>query len=866
MLRKKTFWQVTLALLMLLLCVFFIKNEHLEFLKIRDTLIGANLYFVALGVLVTGIYIFLQAYMYVKSFHTIGQDISIKSALELFLKRNLISVFLPAGGFASLAFFTKNIEKQNISKTQIYYASYVYGICGLITVAVVAIPTILYLLFKNALSTNILWAFGALLLLIFALFYIARSLYKKGTVYKLLLKFRPGLAVTIDELESNEFNLKQFLLTNLVSMGIEIIGIAHLYIAMLVLGLPPSLEVAAIGYVVMVIFLIVSPFLRGMGAIEVTMTYVLIHYGYSMVIAASVTLLFRLFEFWLPLIAGVTSFISKRESFIFRILPAISIFGLGMINIISSITPAIPGRLRLLEAFISGDIIYTSNYFVLVFGLILSIISIYLLRGVRNAWYIALVLSFLSMFGHLSKAIDYEEAIMAFVAFSMLLFTRKSYITKHDSRFQRKGLLNISIVVGAVLVYGIIGFYFLEKRHFNIEFDLKNSIFTLLRIFFLFDTTALVPKTHFANWFLYSIYLSGSAAIIFIIYTIVKPYVMTPEVADGDQKKADEIMNKSGNSALDFFKVYFDKLYFFSDQTESFVSYNISGNYAFVLENPVLDDHANLSMVLCEFEKYCYHNGLKPIYYRVPEEDLPVYYSLGKRSLIIGQEAIINLDNFSLEGGKMKSIRNAINKIESSGCQLKIYTPPLKSGLVQKLKQVSDEWLTTMERKEMIFSQGLFHPTLIKENTVFTVENNEEKVVAFANIVPDKFPNEGTYDLIRKSNDAPNGVMDYLLVNIFKYLKDNGFKRVNLGLAPMSGLDKAGNIPERTIKFAYENFRQFEHYKGLREYKEKFFPQWASKYLVYTDIYDLLQIPAAISDVTRFDDEKEELMESRLKG
>ncbi len=65
----------------------------------------------------------------------------------------------------------------------------------------------------------------------------------------------------------------------------------------------------------------------------------------------------------------------------------------------------------------------------------------------------------------------------------------------------------------------------------------------------------------------------------------------------------------------------------------------------------------------------------------------------------------------------------------------------------------------------------------------------EEKVIAFLNVIPDYNPGEGTYDLIRKTEDAPHGVMDFMLVELFRYMKAQGYSTVNLGFAPMSGIN-----------------------------------------------------------------------------
>ena len=150
----------------------------------------------------------------------------------------------------------------------------------------------------------------------------------------------------------------------------------------------------------------------------------------------------------------------------------------------------------------------------------------------------------------------------------------------------------------------------------------------------------------------------------------------------------------------------------------------------------------------------------------------------------------------------------------------------------------------------MAFTQGVFDKAILKEQTIITVEDGEEKVYAFLNIIPDYAPGEATYDLIRKVQDAPNGVLDMILAKMLLYLKGQGYASANLGLAPMSGIEGV-NLTEKTIKYAYENLKIFGHFKGLRKYKDKFFPRWEKKYLVYSHDYHLPQVPNALKRVSR---------------
>ena len=89
--------------------------------------------------------------------------------------------------------------------------------------------------------------------------------------------------------------------------------------------------------------------------------------------------------------------------------------------------------------------------------------------------------------------------------------------------------------------------------------------------------------------------------------------------------------------------------------------------------------------------------------------------------------------------------------------------------------------------------------------------------------------------------------MDALIIELIKYAKEKGYAYLNLGLAPMSGLEEADTTIEKLIKYAYEKIRRFQHYRGLRSFKEKYASQWLNKYLVYENDFDLIQLPAALN-------------------
>jgi phosphatidylglycerol lysyltransferase len=56
---------------------------------------------------------------------------------------------------------------------------------------------------------------------------------------------------------------------------------------------------------------------------------------------------------------------------------------------------------------------------------------------------------------------------------------------------------------------------------------------------------------------------------------------------------------------------------------------------------------------------------------------------------------------------------------------------------------------------------------------------------------------------------------------------------------------------EHLIKMAAARIKRFQHYKGLREFKNKYATLWENKYLVFENEIDLVQLPLALNTVMK---------------
>ena len=845
---KKLHLKEVFAVLFILVAIYFFRQQRHELHAIGPALQKANWRWVTAGVLLTGIYILLQAGMYVFSFAAVRSKITWLLAVELFLKRNFLSVFLPAGGVTALAFMPDSLQRSTIHKKEVHQASGIYAFTGILSLFLVGLPVIIYTFSQSQHINNSATGIVALALLLALLVFGFYSVRTKGPVHAFLIHFFPSIEKKMDEIVAFNLSYPPFAVTTFFSVCIELSGMAHLYIAMLAIGVHPSIAAACIGYIVSVILLATSPFLRGLGAVELSLTYILTLYGYTPVQALEITILYRIFEFWIPLASGLLAFAARGKQIFLRVAPAALIFTLGVVNILSAITPPIALRMRLLRQYLPTHIIHASNLLVLIMGLLLLATATFLVRGLRNAWLIALIVSLLSFVTHLTKALDWEESTVAFLAIIILLVTYRQYRLKSNPRLINIGVITAASIFVAVVFFETIGFYFLDVRHFEVNFTGQQSIGFSIKSFLLLTNDQLKPITRFGREFIGAVNVLSAATWLFFFYTIIRPYISRTGSAPNALQEAQLLLNLYGNTAVDFFKINDDKLIFFDDDKDGFIAYRIANGFAVVLDEPVCAEENKIPM-LKAFDVQCRRMGLKAAYYRVSEDSIYYFETLKIKTLLIGQEAVMDIQAFTLEGKDKKALRNTLNSLAKKGYSIATHQAPLSNELVLQLKRVSDEWLTAFDKKETIFSQGMFDEKMISGQDVIVIADGENKPVAFLNIIPDYTPEGYTYDMIRKTATAPNGCMDALIITAVQYGKKNNLHWLNLGLVPMSGITDPVNTAERVVKFAYEKIKRFQHYQGLRDFKEKYATQWINKYLVYENDFDLIQLPAALNKV-----------------
>jgi phosphatidylglycerol lysyltransferase len=492
---------------------------------------------------------------------------------------------------------------------------------------------------------------------------------------------------------------------------------------------------------------------------------------------------------------------------------AFSTFAGGAILLFSGSTPAISWRLTWLKSFLPLGVIEISHFLGSLVGVALLLLARSLQRRVDVAYIFTLCLLGAGIVFSLVKGFDYEEAIVLFLMFMALLPCRGQFRRKGSllaERFQPAWGVAISLVLACSMWLG----YF-SYRHMEYSNEL----------WWQFTLHGDAPR------FLRAMLGVMAIVVFFTLAKLLRP--ASPKHQPSRRQDLERVhtlvLNSPETSAN--LALLGDKSFLFSREGNAFIMYGVEGRSWVSMGDPV-GKQAEWPGLIWQFRETCDRYDGWTVFYEVGSLHLHLYLDLGLSFLKLGEEARVSLSSFSLEGGARKGLRNVYNRLQKEGCTIEILPPYSVSARLSELKDISDLWLLQKNTREKGFSLGSFSEEYLKQYPI-AVALMDQQVVAFANIWAGAAKEEMSVDLMRYHPEAPSGIMDYLLMALMLHAKKEGYQWFNLGMAPLSGFEDRTLAPlwNRMGAFVFRHGEHFYNLQGLRQYKAKFDPVWAPKYL-----------------------------------
>jgi phosphatidylglycerol lysyltransferase len=561
-----------------------------------------------------------------------------------------------------------------------------------------------------------------------------------------------------------------------------------------------------------IILLFLAPYFRGGSILGSLVAFRAIYYLVPLIVATlllaaheiiekreGVARAWRIFGRWAP---GIGPHLLAFTTFI-----------TGAVLLFSGAAPAIAHRMRWLRLFVPLPVVEISHLLGSIAGAALLLLARGLQRRLDGAYQVTVVVLASGIVFQIFKGGAYEEAGILAVMLFALIASRRHFYRKASLLNEAFGPAWISAILLVLLSSAWIGFF--SYKHIEYSHDLW------WRFGFRGDA---------ARFLRASVGVVG-AMLVFAIGRLLRPAKPEPELPMIDEiNRASEVLTTYDGSAANL-ALLGDKPFLFSESGRAFLMYGVEGRSWIAMGDPVGPDDER-SELIWRFRELCDLHAGWPVFYEVQRQHLHHYLDLGLTLLKIGEEAHVPLDTFSLDGGSRKWMRKMLRRVESEQCEFEIVPVERVPAMLPELRAISDAWLEEKRTREKGFSLGFFAEEYICRFPVAIVRNGA-RIVAFSNIWSGGTHQELSVDLMRHAADAPNGVMDYMFVQLMLWGQAEGFASFNLGMAPLSGLENRslGPLWARAGALAYRFGENFYNFQGLRQYKEKFDPTWEPTYL-----------------------------------
>lgn len=299
-----------------------------------------------------------------------------------------------------------------------------------------------------------------------------------------------------------------------------------------------------------------------------------------------------------------------------------------------------------------------------------------------------------------------------------------------------------------------------------------------------------------------------------------------------DKTKAKKLFEEFGGNHLSHLIHLNDNYFFFEEELEIGIIFQENEHNIFVLGDPI-GNSKNVFVFLNRLLMVAEKKGKYLIFYQTSTKFLNYYNELNFDMFKLGEEGIVDLENWTLSGKSKRGFRSTLNQAEKLEYEFEIINPPFDSNIYKQLMDISNEWLD--ERKEMTFSVGRYEKSYLNSSSIGVIkEKNSNRIIGFVSLMPTYTEHTISIDLIRWNENPNIAMMDLLYLKILQWSQEQKFSYFNLGMSPLSSsYDNTSTWKNTIFSSIYSNSRHFYSFKGLRGYKAKFKPNWKGRYLVY---------------------------------
>jgi lysyl-tRNA synthetase, class II len=555
---------------------------------------------------------------------------------------------------------------------------------------------------------------------------------------------------------------------------------------------------------------------------------------------------------WVPLGAGVLALV----------------IGLGYI--IEGLVPHLyHRRLRGLSDILPGTLVNLTRTTDVIIGVLLLMLSHGLRRRKRRAW--AAVIALLgaglvlhtglgvvtftdSQHGTVRLAHPLQVVGTAVLLVALYAFRRQFYAEgDRRSRWQSLwvvcGLLLADLVIGLAaisIIGGLRGSYSLWERVYSV----------------VLNVAGLSGPVHFtsegrADHFGFVMGGLGLLTLLLAIYLFLRPAEPPCRLQTADATRIKALLNRYGEQdSLGYFTLRDDKSVLWSASGKSCIGYRVLSGVMLASGDPIGDPEAWPGAIHIFLDEAARHAWV-PAVIGCSELGAEIWCREGGlTALELGDEAVVGIADFTLEGRAMRNVRQMASRVSKKGYVAEIRrVADIPPADIASMVRQADGWRGNPTERGFSMALGRIGGPDDGECVIATA-TQDGVLRAMLHFVP--WGSDGiSLDLMRRDRGATAGLNDFLIVEAIKAAPDLGVKRISLNFAVFrAALERGERIGAGPVLRAWRGFLLFLsrwfQIESLYKFNAKFCPEWVPRFLVFPSTKDALRIGMAALEAEAF--------------
>ncbi|WP_438486671.1 phosphatidylglycerol lysyltransferase domain-containing protein [Streptomyces sp. S186] len=531
----------------------------------------------------------------------------------------------------------------------------------------------------------------------------------------------------------------------------------------------------------------------------------------------------------------------------------------GLLNLLSGIFPRFRhSRVHAVAEVLPGAVSPLAASASLVVGILLLLLAHGLKRRKRRAWVAAVALLPVGIAAQLVYRHSVFGAVLSLVLLGFLVWHRREFAALPDPRSRWKAVANF-VVLGGVS-FGL-GMVIVSSHPHKIVGAPSFGARAEHVLWGLFGFEGPVAYTNGVDYTVgYSLGALGLLTVATTAYLAFRPEHPAARLTDEDEQRLRELLARhGGRDSLGYFALRRDKGAVFSPSGKAAVCYRVISGVMLASGDPIGDVEAWPGAIERFMEEARAHSWT-PAVHGCSETGGQVWTrETGMDALELGDEAIVDVADFTLSGRSMRNVRQMVKRIERNGYTTQVRrVRDLEPEELERVQKAADAWRDTDDERG--FSMALGRIDAVKDGdaviaTAHLAPAEGEEAGPFGDLKALQYfvpwgPDGMSLERMRRDRGADPGMNELLIVAALQTAPELKIKQLSLNFAVFRSYLERGErlgagpvmrVTRGTLLF----LSRWYQIESLYKFNDKFQPRWEPRFVVFRTSRDIPRIGLA---------------------